>query len=104
MKNLNINLVDFIKTNDGIKREVDDKIEFKNYDGKLDKDLERIQYFSVFKLRFDESKPFLIKQFEQQHPKLKLFDNLIKASLMSAKKNVRYIVLNVNILNNNFLD
>lgn len=89
MDALNSLLKNFVKSSDNIKREVDNRITYKNYDGKEYKDLERIQYFSVFKIRFEEAKPYLKKQFELVHPKLKLFDNLITASLMAAKKNVR---------------
>lgn len=89
MDALNSLLKNFVKSSDNIKREVDNRITYKNYDGKEYKDLERIQYFSVFKIRFEEAKPYLKKKFELVHPKLKLFDNLITASLMAAKKNVR---------------
>ena len=92
MENLNLLLKEYLKSPDCVNREVDDKFTFKNYDGKEHKDIDRIQYYSVFKIRYEEAKPYLKKQFEIEHPKLKLYDNLINASLMASKKNVSKVV------------
>ena len=93
MDQLNSLLNTFIKENEDVKRTVDERIKTKNYDGKEYKDnFERAQYYSVFKIRFEQAKPFLKRQFQTVHQEVNLFDNLITASLMAAKKNVSYLL------------